>query len=39
MPDDFEPIFVDIKKAICRVVANELRFVNYLKIDHPLNNF
>ena len=38
MPEDFEPIVIDIKKVIYRAVANGLRFVNYLKMDHYLNN-
>ena len=36
MSDDCEPIVVDIKKVLYRAVANGLRFVYYLMIDHHL---
>ena len=38
MPEDFEPIKINIKKVVYRAIANGLRFVNYLKMDHYLNN-
>ena len=38
MSDDFEPLVTDMKMLVYRANANGLRFVNYLNIDHHLNN-
>ena len=36
--ENFEPLNTDIKKVAYRAAANGLRFVEYLKMDHWLNN-